>query len=65
MKPITAKEFLTLERRDFENGAVRDAIYVALKEREELIKQNKPKHHKTRKPGTPFLSLDKIEKEYT
>ncbi len=36
MKGMSVKDFLILEIRDYENGAVRDEIWVALKEREEL-----------------------------
>jgi len=36
MKGMSVKDFLTLEIGDYENGAVRDEIYTALKEREEL-----------------------------
>lgn len=39
MDAMTVKDFLTLGKRDYENGAVRDAIYTALKEREQLIKE--------------------------
>lgn len=39
MDAMTARDFLMLESRNFANGNVRDAIYAALKEREELIKK--------------------------
>ena len=35
MKPITLKDFDSLSKRDFDNGAVLDAIAEALKEREQ------------------------------
>lgn len=37
MKAMTAKDFEILELRDFDNGSIRDSIYTALKEREELL----------------------------
>ena len=37
MIPMTVKEFDSLCQRDFENGAVRDSIRIALKERESLL----------------------------
>jgi len=40
MNPITLKDFDSLSMRDFENGAVRDAIREALKERERLIEDS-------------------------
>ena len=40
MEPMTAKEFLALELRDFENGAIITSIVVALQERENLILQS-------------------------
>ena len=42
MELMTVKEFNSLSQRDFENGAVRDSIREALKEKEVLI-QNQPK----------------------
>ena len=37
MIPMTVKEFDSLCQRDFENGAVKDSIRTALKERESLL----------------------------
>lgn len=37
-EPMTLKNFRTVRNRDFANGAVRDEIETALKERETLLK---------------------------
>lgn len=37
MKPMTTAQFRTLRDRDFENGAVRDEIWTALRSREDLL----------------------------
>ena len=39
MIPMTVKEFDSLSRRDFDNGAVTDEIRLALQERERLLEQ--------------------------
>lgn len=51
MDAMTAKDFLTLGKRDYENGAVTDAIYAALKEREKLIE------------GLPEITEDWVEEK--
>ena len=48
MKAMTVKDFDSLQQRDFENGAVRDSIRIALKERE-LVQQQ------PRKVGRGFV----------
>ena len=40
---MTLKEFRRLKPRDFTNGAVLDAIEIALEEREKLILERSPK----------------------
>ncbi len=43
MISMTVKGFDTLSKRDFDNGAVLDAIRMALKEREKLLLRPQPK----------------------
>lgn len=42
MKPMTAREFDKLSRRDFDNGATTDEIHAALKHRENLLQALEP-----------------------
>ena len=36
-KPMTAARFIILSGKDFENGAVQNEIYIALKQRDEML----------------------------
>lgn len=36
-RPMPSKQFYTLSKRDFDNGAVTEEIYTALKQRESLV----------------------------
>lgn len=38
-RPMTAKDFNKLSKRDFDNGAITDEIHAALTERESLVSE--------------------------
>ena len=42
MIAMTVKEFDSLGKRDWDNGAVRDSIRIALEEREKLLQSRQP-----------------------